>query len=153
MSKNTLDSHFRKVNVDDLDGERFVDEFDDADDARDAVARREANVKKLVQMGQNTEALVRALKSPPLSCEDQSIKKRNAKIVLGVLTLIKLSEIENTLTQLDNAQIDTLMKHIYRGFAEPTETSCDHLLVWHQQVVNAAGLGSIIRVVTSRKTV
>ena len=153
MSKNTLSTDFRKVDVDELDEEQYRDEPELEEDVGDAVARREAKVKKLVQMGNNSAALVTALDSPPLSCKDQSVKKRSADVVLDVLTRFKSSEVEKAVAKLDTDQIDTLMKYIYRGFAEPTEKSCGILLVWHQHVVTAHGLGTIVRVLTSRKTV
>ena len=153
MSKNTVGSDFRKVNVDELDEEHYRDEPDQELGLGSAVAAREAKVKKLVQMGNLVEALVTALESPPMSCKEHPIKKRNAGIVLDVLPRFRPSEIEKTVAMLDNDQIDTLMKYIYRGFEEPTDRLCANLLVWHQHAVSSRGLGSIMRVLTSRKTV
>lgn len=62
------------------------------------------------------------------------VQRRNAEVVLDVLTRYKPSEVEKGVVGLDNNQLDTLMKYIYRGFAEPSEKSCGILLVWHQHV-------------------
>jgi actin related protein 2/3 complex subunit 5 len=45
------------------------------------------------------------------------------------------------------------MKYIYRGFSEPTDNSGAILLTWHEKAYAIGGLGSIVRVLTDRKTV
>ena len=155
MSKKTLSSDFRKVNVDELDEEHYRDQPDQEIDLECVVdvLLRGAEVKRLVQKGNLDEALVKALESPPMSRKEHFIKKRNAGIVLDVLARFRPSEIEKTVAKLDNDQIDTLVKYIYRGFEEPTDRLCAILLVWHQHAVCSRGLVTIVRVLTSRKTV
>ena len=35
---------------------------------------------------------------------------------------------------LSSEDIDILLKYIYRGFSEPTDSSCSFLLTWHEKV-------------------
>ncbi|XP_035759029.1 actin-related protein 2/3 complex subunit 5-like protein [Egretta garzetta] len=73
--------------------------------------------------------------------------------MLKVLTSFKSSEIEQAVNSLDRNGVDLLMKYIYKGFEKPTENSSAILLQWHEKALAAGGLGSIVRVLTARKTV
>ena len=97
-------------------------------------------------------------------------QERNFNIVLDVLTRFRAADVEKAVKGLSSEQVDVLMKYIYRGFSSPTENSCGILLSWHDKVgqavvsftnfqgaplqaVAAGGLGSIVRVLTDRKSV
>ncbi|XP_014798235.1 PREDICTED: actin-related protein 2/3 complex subunit 5-like protein [Calidris pugnax] len=73
--------------------------------------------------------------------------------MLKVLTSFKSSEIEQAVSSLDRNGVDLLMKYIYKGFEKPTENSSAILLQWHEKALAVGGLGSIVRVLTARKTV
>ncbi|XP_054375485.1 actin-related protein 2/3 complex subunit 5-like protein isoform X3 [Pongo abelii] len=79
--------------------------------------------------------------------------ERAQGVVLKVLTNFKSSEIEQAVQSLDRNGVDLLMKYIYKGFEKPTENSSAVLLQWHEKALAVGGLGSIIRVLTARKTV
>ncbi|KAK7939991.1 hypothetical protein WMY93_003317 [Mugilogobius chulae] len=170
MSKTTLSDRFRKVDVDEYDENKFVDEEDGGenqggpDEAEvDSLLRQYPSKKqfKLVsnrtktsQIHGNTNgALLAVLKNPPINTKNQNVKDRAAVLVVKVLSSFKSSDIEKAVASLDKASVDLLMKYIYRGFEKPSDNSSAVLLQWHEKVLSVGGVGSIVRVLTARKTV
>lgn len=98
-------------------------------------------------------ALHIALRNPPINSRNPAIKERTQAMILRVLTSFKSSDIEPAVKSLDKNGVDLLMKYIYKGFERPTENSSAILLQWHEKAFAVGGLGSIVRVMTARKTV
>ncbi|XP_018932141.1 actin-related protein 2/3 complex subunit 5-like protein [Cyprinus carpio] len=150
MAKNTLSSRFRKVDIDEFDENKFVDDHDEPADQQgpDAV-----EVDNLIRQGDMMAALHIALRNPPINNRNPAIKEKAQAVVLRVLTSFKSSDIEPAVKSLNKNGVDLLMKYIYKGFERPTENSSAILLQWHEKAFAVGGLGSIIRVMTARKTV
>lgn len=150
MSKNTRNTAFRKVDVD-----QFSDEIYQEDQAADesATGPSDAEVQSLLAKGKNADALQYVLNNAPVSTKNQAVKDRALQSVLKVLMSFKANEIEAGLKGLDQNRQDTLMKYIYRGFESPSEGSSAQLLVWHEKLFAVTGLGSVVRVLTDRKRV
>lgn len=77
--------------------------------------------------------------------------------VLEVLSSIKSLEMANFLKDLYGSEggvelCDVLMKYLYKGMAVGG-SNMSVLLSWHERVVEVAGEGSIVRVMTDRRTV
>ncbi|KTG01838.1 hypothetical protein cypCar_00026927 [Cyprinus carpio] len=144
MSKNTVSDRFRKVDVDEYDENKFVDEEDGGENQ---LGPDEAEVDSLIRSypfnvisgvlrfslvhdtGNLMGALQAVLKNPPINTKNQNVKS------------------------LDKTGVDLLMKYIYRGFEKPSDNSSAILLQWHEKALSAGGVGSIVRVLTARKTV
>ncbi len=68
-----------------------------------------------------------------------------------MLATVSETEIPTLLASLSPDALDILMKYIYKLMGKAS--NCGLLLKLHAQVLERAGQGSIIRVLTDRKTV
>uniref|UniRef100_A0A3B4GTS3 Actin-related protein 2/3 complex subunit 5 n=1 Tax=Pundamilia nyererei TaxID=303518 RepID=A0A3B4GTS3_9CICH len=143
MSKNTVSDRFRKVDVDEYDENKFVDE-EEGGENQGGPDEAEGNLNG---------ALSAVLKNPPINTKNQNAKERAEQLVVKVLSSFKSSDIEKAVGSLDKAGVDLLMKYIYRGFEKPSDNSSAVLLQWHEKALAVGGVGSIVRVLTARKTV
>uniref|UniRef100_A0A2K5BVB3 Actin-related protein 2/3 complex subunit 5 n=1 Tax=Aotus nancymaae TaxID=37293 RepID=A0A2K5BVB3_AOTNA len=154
MARNTLSSRFRQVDIDEFDENKFVDEQEAAAAAAAEPGPDPSEVDGLLRQGDMLRAFHAALRNSPINTKNQAVKEIQAQgVVLKVLTNFKSSEIEQAVQSLDRNGTDLLMKYIYKGFEKPTENSSAVLLQWHEKALAVGGLGSIIRVLTARKTV
>ncbi|XP_046694740.1 actin related protein 2/3 complex, subunit 5-like, b [Silurus meridionalis] len=151
MAKNTFSFRFRKVDVDEFDENRFVEE--QQDEAAEQRGPDIAEVDNLIRNGDMITAFHVALRNPPINSKDLAIKEKAQAVMLKVLMSFRSSDIEPAVKSLDKNGVDLLMKYIYRGFEKPSDSSSAVLLQWHEKAFAVGGLGSIIRVMTSRKTV
>lgn len=149
MSKNTGATRFRKINVDEFDENNFQDELGEEVSAG---GPDEKKVNDFIFAKNNTDALKHVLENAPIGAKNPAVKDKAFQLVLKVLTSFKVSEIEAAVNTLDKELVDVLMQYIYRGFAVPSENSSAVLLMWHEKVYAIGGLGSIVRVLTCRKT-
>ncbi|XP_022094892.1 actin-related protein 2/3 complex subunit 5-like [Acanthaster planci] len=149
MAKNTGRTQFRKVDVDEYDENNYQDEQTD----EEGKGPDEGEVQSFLNQKNNQEALKAVLRNPPIGSKNPAVKDKAFQLVMRVLTAFRASDIEKTVNSLDLDVIDILMKYIYRGFSEPTENSSAILLTWHEKAYAVGGLGSIVRVLTDRKTV
>ncbi|KAK6515412.1 hypothetical protein TWF506_007748 [Arthrobotrys conoides] len=121
----------------------------------------------LLQRGENAEALRIALQNVPYGADDAG-KDLHCTTIVEILGSIKQSEMSTTLNTIYSSSeagselLDTLMKYLYKGMAKKDAPQVGSggasggmsvLLSWHEKVVEIAGLGSIVRVMTDRRTV
>ncbi|XP_075435505.1 actin-related protein 2/3 complex subunit 5-like protein [Ascaphus truei] len=152
MAKNTLSSRFRKLDIDEFDENKFVDDQLQEEPA-EPQGPDQGEVDSLIRQGDLLGAFHAAFQDSPDNSKNQAVKERAEGIVLKVLTSFKSNDIEQAVKTLDRRGVDLLMKCIYKGFEKPSENSSAILLQWHEKAFVIGGLGSIVRVLTSRKTV
>ncbi|TPX56371.1 hypothetical protein PhCBS80983_g04580 [Powellomyces hirtus] len=151
----------RKIDVDKFDDEdAFVDENATAQGSTAVSAQTEADVdaratevRNYLSRGDTGAAVVKALENPPAGREVTTVKDKNTATVMAALAAAKSGDILNIVKSLDSKQVDILMKYIYRGMASPELYNSAVLLAWHEKATEVAGLGSIVRVLTDRRTV
>jgi len=150
MAKPSRNVAFRKVDVDAYSEDNYVEE---SVDETGVTGPSDAEVQGMLSKNRSADALQYVLANSPLNTKNQAVKDRALQSVLKVLLSFKAAEIEAAVKGLDQNKLDILMKYIYRGFESPSEGSSAQLLIWHEKVLAAAGLGSIVRTLTDRKRV
>jgi actin related protein 2/3 complex subunit 5 len=86
---------------------------------------------------------------------------KNATVVYSSVVGIREADLDNALNGLTNDQLDVLMKYLYRfmsmsaSWDEKDERFKDSakILKLHAKLVEKAGVGSIVRAFSERKTV
>ncbi|KAK4820406.1 hypothetical protein QYF61_026242 [Mycteria americana] len=150
MAKHTVSSaRFRRVDVDEYDENKFVDEEEGGDGQAgpdegevdsclrqypSAAGREKVPSGAAAAGGNMMAALQAALKNPPINTKNQAVKDRAESIVLKVLISFKANDIEKAVQSLDKNGVDLLMKYIYKGFESPSDNSSAVLLQWHEKV-------------------
>ncbi|XP_055986654.1 actin-related protein 2/3 complex subunit 5-like [Sorex fumeus] len=151
MAKHTVPlARFCKVDVDEYDKNNFVDEEDGGDGQ---AGPDEGEMDSCLLQGNMTVALQAALKNLPINAKSQAAKDQAGNIVLKVLVSFKVTDIEKVVQLLDRSSVDLLMKYIYKYFESPSDNCSGVLLQWHKKALATGGVGSILRVLTTRKTV
>ncbi|KAJ2227927.1 arp2/3 complex subunit [Coemansia sp. RSA 1722] len=110
-------------------------------------------VRAAITRGNNVEALEKALSEPPYGHGMEPAQAANALLVSEILMATRTQDIANVVGGLADDARDVLLKYVYHGLARPAEFNCGVLLSWHERIVEAGGLGSIVRVMSDRKTV
>ncbi|RUP44736.1 actin-related protein ARPC5 [Jimgerdemannia flammicorona] len=139
---------FRRIDVDQYDEERFGEEellaeYDSGRDPREvaaAVQSRNVDVRNLLQRGNSTGALAKALEDPPYGRNHDAAKVQNTQTVMEVLNQFRAAEIATAINSLDAAQREVLMKYLYAGLAKPEQFNSTLLLNWHKEVRGVEGI-------------
>ena len=156
MATNTNSNVFRTLDVDKYSEDIYKDEQDVAEtpgNVKEVGDIADTLVESLLAEGKAGEALSRVLTTTGLGIKNRETREANLGAAMRVMMSIKTSQIEGAVAELDNENRDILMKIIYRGFENPSEGSSGQLLVWHEKVFAVSGVGSIVRVMTDKKTV
>ena len=148
MSKATENRAFRTVDVDLYNEDNYKEEVD-PEVSTDALDFNQLN--SLLNSNKNVEALKQFLSSSPAGVKDPDTKTKIRDLAQRILLAVKKEEMEPAVSKMDKDTLDVLMKFIYAGFESPVEGSSGHLLVWHDKVFAASGVGGVVRVLADKR--
>eukprot|EP00158_Paraphelidium_tribonemae_P003343 Partr_v1_DN26053_c1_g1_i1_m466 putative functions as component of the Arp2 3 complex which is involved in regulation of actin polymerization and together with an activating nucleation-promoting factor (NPF) mediates the formation of branched actin networks (By similarity) len=123
-------------------------------DLESQVAQRVKESRGLMNKSDLNGALKAILTDAPAGISvSNSVKETTTKCLMEVLSAAKATEIGEMVKKLTAAQVDLLMKYLYRGMASPELYNSASLLQWHEKVFEVGGYGSIARVLADRKPI
>ncbi|CAF0894282.1 unnamed protein product [Didymodactylos carnosus] len=125
------------ANLNDRDGE-------DGDQTTNEVEPDENEWKRFIDEMKYSKALEYVLQNAPVRSKHPEKKKKAAHMALSTMMKIKQQEISDVINSIPPSLRDTLMKYVYRGFESPKDYASSSLLVWHEKVLAATGLGTIM---------
>lgn len=70
----------------------------------------------------------------PVNSKDSGLKDNVAALILRAMSQMRSTQIDSFVGGLNQEQLDTLMKYIYRGFQKPVDITPAALLTWHEKV-------------------
>jgi len=91
------------------------------------------------------------LDKPPYGDKTPETRAVAVNSFLSIMAAIKESEIEGTVADLSQNQVDALLKFVYRGFEGGEQSPL--LLKWHAAITDKHGLGSIARAMSHIKAI
>ena len=150
-------SHSQQIYLSDHHSKKMADEGDAAATAIDEnrlLAEIDAKLKEVdVLLGnkEKTKALLAALRSPPAGSKSDAVKDANAAVIDHVLSRFQDADIPIAIESLNLEMCDILMKYVYKFMGRAQ--NCALMLKLHSQLESKAGTGSIMRVLTDRKTI
>nr|CDS26423.1 Actin protein 2:3 complex subunit 5 [Hymenolepis microstoma] len=147
MAKNTGDTRFRKLDVDNIGQSTFDEET--VDDTH----LNPRDVENLLNSGSYEDAVKMVIDNAPVNSKDSALKDSVAALILRGMSQMRSTQIDSFVGSLNQEQLDILMKYIYRGFQNPVDITPAALLTWHEKVLAKGTVSSICRVLTDRQVV
>ncbi|CAG0912888.1 unnamed protein product [Notodromas monacha] len=103
MAKNTLSSAFRKLDVDQYDAEKYIEE-DAAEPQSPPVGPDEREINSLVAQNKCVDALLNILQNSPCGAKNQMVRDSALNLMLKVMTSIKSSSVEEAVNSVPKHQ-------------------------------------------------
>ena len=115
------------------------------------IASKQKEVEALLAKKDKISALKAALVNAPAGHKSEAVKDANAAVIDSVLSKFQEADIPSVIESLSLEMCDLLMKYVYKFMGRAQ--NCQLLLKIHAQLETKAGPGSILRVMTDRKTI
>ncbi|GAA5955739.1 hypothetical protein JCM3765_001836 [Sporobolomyces pararoseus] len=156
---------FRKINIDQYDEELvhpsslYLADPRPSSQILNDTQSKDRKVRQFLQSGQVENALKECLKDGewPFG-EDTDLEIKQSKdialnSILSVLNSSRSTDIPNLVQTLTPSEQVTLMKYLYKAMENLGDSSGNAVLGWHEKLVEVAGIGCIVRVMTDRRRV
>ncbi|KAI7852407.1 actin-related protein 2/3 complex subunit 5 [Circinella umbellata] len=148
-----MTDNWRTIDIDQYDEDAYTEdeilaEFESGispQEADSAAQTRSTDVRNFLTKGDLNNALLRALEDPPYGRQLAQAKQTSTQTLLEVLNLFRADDITNIISTLSIDQKDLLMKYLYAGLAKPE--------LYNSGLVDAAGTGCIVRVMSDKRTI
>ncbi|KAG8459745.1 hypothetical protein KFE25_003197 [Diacronema lutheri] len=111
------------------------------------IETRRAAVNATLKKGGTADALKLALRDAPLASTSPDVKAANALVVSAAALAVREGELGAVAHSLDPDEADVLLKYVYRALSTPSDKAAAWLR-WHAALVERAGPGAIMRVIT-----
>ncbi|KAK4046842.1 arp2/3 complex subunit [Microbotryomycetes sp. JL221] len=153
------DSSFRRLDVDQYDEDRVLETDLYTPDSRapnqvlSDTQQTQQQVRQLLQRGDVANALKQVVTNAPYGHGHDQAKSLALQTVVSILNSTKSTDIAQIVQQLDPNEQVTLMKYLYKAMEQLGDTNGNVVLGWHEKLVDVAGTGVIVRVMTDRKRV
>ena len=95
--------------------------------------------------------MIRSIQDPPFDSKKKDVKDQAMDTVSRVFEVVPESQIAGIVDNLDMESCDILMKFVYKEMERLRNTTA--MLKWHAQILAKAGIGSIMRAMTDRRTI
>ncbi|ORX36598.1 actin-related protein 2/3 complex subunit 5 [Kockovaella imperatae] len=155
-----MSTAFRKINIDAFDEDVLLpsDLYDPDPRGVDGVTaeskQKAQEARNLVSKGDTAGALNAILSNPPYGEGVDDAKATTTSALLTILNSTRSADIAGVLKGLGEEQQGHLMAYLYKGMeglGQGSDQSGSVLLTWHEKLVEVAGIGAIVRVMTDRR--
>ncbi|GAA6008433.1 hypothetical protein JCM11491_004475 [Sporobolomyces phaffii] len=156
---------FRKINIDQYDEDAvspaslYVPDPRPSSQILSDTQQKDRTVRQLLQSSNVEGALKECLRDgewPYGEDSDREIKQAKGialSLILSVLNSSRSTDIPNLVATLSSSEQVTLMKYLYKAMENLGDSSGNAVLGWHEKLVEVAGIGCIVRVMTDRRRV
>jgi len=119
------------------------------------INERQQVVNHFIASKKKLEALKASLQDPPVASKSQSVKNANGACVQTAINAFTDLELTQMVEKLDDDESDVLMKYVYKFMNDGMQQGGSYaaMLRLHALLVKKCGIGSIVRVMSDRKTV
>ncbi|SGY12873.1 BQ5605_C011g06637 [Microbotryum silenes-dioicae] len=152
-------NNFRRLDVDQYDPDRVLEHELYTPDLRPVqqvlsdTQSKASNTRAYLQRADVVTALHEVLDQAPYGEGVEQAKAIALQSVLSILNSTRSTDIPQLIQALDPNEKVTLMKYLYKAMENLGETSGNVILGWHEKLVEVAGTGCIVRVMTDRRRV